>query len=149
MEAKCIANTKLSRDVIALYMIADKYKLNFLSLLALYEIYERDVFVFFYILSEGNDESIIGLSPEKIELKDVNNLELPKESNLKLILSKAKKVSDALRRNTDYGLTSATLPWYEALKPYCTRNAKNPSDVSVNFYSHPVPVKKKEMAQVK
>ena len=134
MEAKCIATTQLTRDAIALYMIADKYKISFLSLLALYEIYERDVFIFFYIMSRSKEDSFIGLSPEDIEFSK-EEIEFPKESNLKLILSKAKKIADALRRHSSDGLTSSTLPWYNSLEPYCVRSKENPSEITVDFYA--------------
>ena len=42
-----VARTKINKDVIVLYMLAKKYKLDLLSLLALYEIYDKDVFLFF------------------------------------------------------------------------------------------------------
>lgn len=147
MEAKCIASAQLTRDTVALYMIADKYKLNFLSLLALYEIYERDVFIFFYILSSSAEDCFVGMNLEEIELKD--KIELPKESNLKLILSKAKKVSDALRRNSSLGLTSATLPWFNSLKPYCKKSELDPAHIQVDFYSFLQDKTKKEVVSTR
>lgn len=126
-----LARTKVNRDVIVLFMLAKKYKLDLLSLLALYEIYERDVFVFFYILSGAQDSSIMGKSVEELNFGDKLH-EIPKESNLKLMFTKAKKVADALRRNSDYGLTSVTLPWYNMLSEFCEKT--DSGENYINFY---------------
>lgn len=125
-----IAKAKINRDVIVLYMIAKKYKLDLLSLLALYEIYDKDVFLFFYILSGSLNSEFMGKSLAELELGS-SLAELPKESNLKLMFTKAQKVSDALRRNSDVGLTSVTLPYYNALKPHC----EGSHDKYINFFS--------------
>lgn len=129
LEQKHIAHTQVTPDVIVLYMLSKKYKLNLLSLITLYEIYGKDLFLFFYVLSGNPDSSFISKSVKDIELG--SNIELPKESNLKLMFTKAKKVSDALRRNSEFGLTTATLPWYHALKQHYVRKDTG----IINFYT--------------
>ena len=139
METKCIeqkiyqiARTRINQDVIVLYMLAKKYKLDLLSLLTLYEIYDKDVFLFFYILSGNSEKIFMGKSLDDINFGE-SFPDLPKETNLRLMFTKAKKVSDALRRNTQEGLTSVTLPWYNALKKYCMNSASGES--YINFYT--------------
>lgn len=140
METEClrpyIAKTKINRDVIVLYMLSKKYKIDLLSLIVLYEIFGKDVFLFFYVLSTTNsDVDIVGKTLEELELGD-SLINFPKESNLKLMFTKAQKISDALRRNTSVGLTSITLPWYEQLQEFCVRDANN--ETYLDFYSSEV-----------
>ena len=43
-ESLChLARAKVNRDVVVLFMLSQKYKLDLLSLLALYEIYDKDM----------------------------------------------------------------------------------------------------------
>ena len=130
-------------------MLAKKYKLDLLSLLTLYEIYDKDVFLFFYILSGNSEKIFMGKSLSDIDFGD-SIPELPKETNLKLMFTKAKKVSDALRRNTQEGLTSVTLPWYNALKKYCM-NSEASGESYINFYTalKEEPIKKETRASKK
>lgn len=144
---KHIARTSVNRDVIVLYMISKKYKLNLLSLITLYEIYGKDVFLFFYILSDPSKPDLVGKTTEELDLGP-KMIDFPKESNLKLMFTKAKKVADALRRNSNFGLTSVTLPWYNQLHELCIRES---NDVYLDFYNSecnlkdkPVKAKKKE-----
>ena len=128
-----VARTKINKDVIVLYMLAKKYKLDLLSLLALYEIYDKDVFLFFYILSGSQDFALMEKDVDDINFGD-SLLELPKETNLRLMFTKAKKVSDALRRNSERGLTTVTLPWYNVLKKYCMKSEISGENY-INFYT--------------
>lgn len=132
---KQIAKTKVNADVVALYMLSKKYKLNLLSLLALYEIYGKDIFLFFYVMSSGPNSCIVGKSPEELEFKD-KLPEMPKESTLKLLFVKAKKVADSLRRNSPIGLNQATYPWFELMKSCCTK-AHKLTPCYINFYALP------------
>lgn len=114
---KNIASVTVNRDVITLLMISKKYNIDLLSMIALYEIFDRDVFLFFYIMGDSSNDSLIGKNLDELELSD-SLKEFPKESTLKLMFSKSKKVADALRRHNAKGLTSAMLPWYELLDKY-------------------------------
>lgn len=138
-----IAKAKITKDVVAVYLISQKYKIDLLALLALYEVYGKDLFLFFYILGSGNSNACyVGKNLEDLELSN-HIKELPKESNLKLIFSKAKKVSDALRRNSDRELSSATLPIYNAIKEKCVYS-KETGEHYLNFYSEIFKEPKKE-----
>lgn len=114
---KNIASVTINRDVVTLVMLSKKYNLDLLSLVALYEIFDKDVFLFFCILGDKSDGSLIGKNLDELEFGDSLG-EFPKESTLKLMFSKSKKVSDALRRHNAKGLTSAMMPWYELLEKY-------------------------------
>lgn len=128
-----VARTKINKDVIVLYMLSKKYKIDLLSLLVLYEIYGKDTFLFFYILSNNSDSPIMGRTDADIEFGESIS-ELPKETNLRLMFTKAKKVSDALRRESEFGLTTVTLPWYNELKQYCMKSPAS-GESYINFYN--------------
>ena len=130
---KKVARALICRDVIALYMLAQKYKRSWLSLLSLYEIYGRDVFLFFYVMSGSTDSYFMGRDVEHIDLEKPL-VDLPTESNLRLILNRAKKIADALRRNSDFGLTSTNLGLYNALADLCYDDPVT-GERFINFYS--------------
>lgn len=146
-ELKKIAKTRVNQDVIVLYMMSKKYKIDLLSLLILYEVYEKDIFLFFYIMSGKSGDTLLGKSTSDINLDD-ELLEFPKESNLKLMFSKAKKISDALRRNSSFGLTSVTLPWYESLKEHCEKSLSSGENY-IDFYTILEKDKEEEKAKTK
>ena len=128
---KRIASAQVTSDVVALYMLAARYKKSFLSFLALYELYGRDVFVFFYILGAGSEEVFMGKTAEEIMLpKDLKDI--PTDASLKLLKSRAKKISDALRRNSSEDLIGSNLAVFETLNSLCVRE-KNAA--WLNFYA--------------
>lgn len=139
MEAGCVKKLKkvaralISRDIIALYLLAQKYKRSWLSLLTLYEIYGRDVFLFFYVMSGSADSYFMGRDAEHLDLEKPL-CALPTDANLKLIFTRARKISDALRRNNDFGLTSTNLTVYKSLSDLCYTD-ETTGERFINFYS--------------
>lgn len=128
---KHIAQTAVSTDTVALYMLAQKYKKNFLSLLALYEVYGKDVFLFFYIMSAPAEECFIGKNVEDLHLEEFKDF--PKDSNLKLIFSRAKKISTALRKGTGKELNTTNLAMYQELESLCKVTADK--SVVLDFFT--------------
>lgn len=128
-----VAEAEVNSDVIALYMLSKRYHLDLVSLLALYEVYGKDIFLFFCIMCGDKGCSIIGKSSEELDLSK-SHFDPIGETSLKLIVTKAKKISDALRRNDPEGLTNASKPVYEYLKKYCVYDPKTRANY-LNFYT--------------
>jgi hypothetical protein len=128
---KSIATAELTADVVSLYMLAHKYKRNLMSLLALYELYGRDIFAFFYVMGAPNDECFIGKTAEELIFpKELSNL--PTDASLKLVKTRAKKVADALRRRDAAELSGVNKQLYDELDRICKRpTGRTPV---LNFY---------------